>query len=214
MAFKFFLPLLFAVFAMNAIGQNSKLADQYYLEGEYQKAGDLYLKLHETAKKNNNYTYFNKYIACLLALRDYEAAEREIKNQMKEQPDDFSMLVTLGNVQERKGNFEGAQASYRMAIEKLPPRMDAITRLGNAFIGQAKYDEAIETYEKGEQLLDKKGIFSYQLADLYRRNGDMPKMIEQYLYSLQESPDRIVNIQTLLQRTLHQEDYPELLSQL
>ncbi len=214
MILRFLLPILFTGFALVAIGQNSKLADQYYLEGEYQKAGDLYLKLHEVAKKNNNYTYFNKYIECLLALHDYDAAEREIKELMKETPDDYSMLVTLGNVQERKGNFESAQSSYKMAIEKLPPRMDAITRLGNAFVEQAKYDEAIETYLKGEQLLAKKGIFSYQLADLYRHNGDMAKMIEQYLYSLEESPDRMANIQTLLQKTLHQDDYPELLSQL
>src|SRR5258706_9777974 len=108
MTLRFLILLLFISFAFIAVGQNSKLADQYYLEGEYQKAGDLYMKLHETAKKNNNYTYFNKYIECLLAMHDYEAAEREIKNLMKEQPDDFSMLVTLGNVQERKGNFESA----------------------------------------------------------------------------------------------------------
>jgi tetratricopeptide (TPR) repeat protein len=206
--------LMLACLTLLASAQNSKLADQYYLEGEYQKAGDLYLKLHETAKKNNNYTYFNKYIECLLALRDYEVAEKEIQAQMLSQPDDFSILVTLGNVQERRGHFEDAQASYRMAIEKLPPRMDAITRLGNAFIGQAKYDEAIETYEKGEQLLATPGVFAYQLADLYKRNGDMPKMIEQYLYSLHTSPDRLVSIQNMLQRTLEPEDYTELLSQL
>ena len=88
------------------------------------------------------------------------------------------------------------------------------TRLGNAFLSQAKYDEAIVTYEKGEKLLDKPGIFSYQLADLYKRNGDMSKMIEQYLYSLQSSPDRLENIQNMLQRSLKAEDYDELLSQL
>lgn len=214
MALRFLLLLIFTSSAFLASGQNSKLADQYYLEGEYQKAGDLYLKLHETAKKNNNYAYFNKYIECLLALRDYESAERQIREQMQTQPDDFSMLVTLGNVQERMGKYEDAQVSYRTAIEKLPPRMDAITRLGNAFISQAKYDEAIEAYEKGEQLLGTPGVFAYQLADLYKRNGDVPKMIEQYLYSLHASPDRLLNIQNLLQRTLQHEDYPELLSQL
>jgi tetratricopeptide (TPR) repeat protein len=208
------LPLLFMLLTTPVSGQNSKLADQYYLEGEYQKAGDLYLKLHETAKKNGNFIYFNKYIECLLALREYDQAEKEIQAQMKAQPDDYSMLVTLGNVQERIGNYEAAQASYRMAIEKLPARIDAITRLGNAFLGQAKYDEAIVTYEKGEQLLDKPGIFSYQLADLYKRNGDIAKMIEQYLYSLQSSPDRLENIQNMLQRSLKAEDYNELLSQL
>ncbi|HUR29903.1 MAG TPA: tetratricopeptide repeat protein [Saprospiraceae bacterium] len=214
MVLRFLLPLMFTCLTMFAVGQNSKLADQYYLEGEYQKAGDLYLKLHETAKKNNNFAYFNKYVECLLALRDYVTAEKQIREQMQSQPDDFSMLVTLGNVQERMGHFEDAQASYRTAIDRLPARMDAITRLGNAFIGQAKYDEAIEAYEKGEEMLGTPGVFAYQLADLYKRNGDVPKMIEQYLYSLHANPDRLLNIQNLLQRTLQKEDYPELLTQL
>lgn len=214
MRFRFLLPLFLLLVTLEAIGQNSKLADQYYLEGEYQKAGDLYLKLHETARKNNNFIYFNKYIECLLAMQEYDQAEKEIKEQMKAQPDDFSMLVTLGNVQERIGNYENAQASYKLAIEKVPAKIDAITRLGNAFLSQAKYDEAIETYEKGEKLLEKPGIFSYQLADLYKRNGNIAKMIEQYLYSLQSSPDRLESIQNMLQRSLKPEDYQELLSQL
>jgi tetratricopeptide (TPR) repeat protein len=214
MRIRFFLFILATLVSITVSAQNSKLADQYYLEGEYQKAGDLYLKLHETAKQNNNFIYFNKYIECLLALHEYEQAEKAIQEQMKAQPDDFSMLVTLGNVQERIGNYDAAQASYRLAIDKLPARMDAITRLGNAFLSQAKYDEAIETYEKGEKLLDKPGIFSYQLADLYKRNGNIPKMIEQYLYSLNTSPEQLQNIQNILQRSLQDKDYPELLSQL
>ena len=214
MRIRFFLFILATLLTIAVSAQNSKLADQYYLEGEYQKAGDLYLKLHETAKQNNNFIYFNKYIECLLALHEYEQAEKAIQEQMKAQPDDFSMLVTLGNVQERNGNYDAAQASYRQAIDKLPPRMDAITRLGNAFLSQAKYDEAIETYEKGEKLLGKAGIFSYQLADLYKRNGNISKMIEQYLYSLNASPEQLQNIQNILQRSLQDKDYPELLSQL
>lgn len=209
----FFLLLSFGCL-FSASGQNSKLADQYYLEGEYLKAADLYLKLHDTAKKTGNFAYFNKYIECLLALREYERAEREIQIQMVAQPDDFSMLVTLGNVQERIGNYEAAQKSYQEAIEKLPARIDAITRLGNAFITQAKYDEAIQTYEKGEKLMGKNGTFSYQLADLYKRNGDIAKMVEQYLYSLHMSPDRLPSIESLLQRSLEYGDYPELISQL
>ncbi len=214
MAIRFILVFFIFIAGATLSAQNSKLADQYFLEGEYQKAADLYIKLHETAKKTNNYTYFNKYIECLLSLRDYEMAEREIQKQMLAEPDDFSMLVTLGNVQERRGNYDNAQASYKLAIEKLPARMDAITRLGNAFINQAKYDEAIETYEKGEKVLGTPGVFAYQLADLYRRNGDMPKMIRQYLYSLHTSPDRLPGIQNTLQRSLQVADYPELLIQL
>jgi tetratricopeptide (TPR) repeat protein len=213
---RFTILITFFAFLLSGtlVAQNSKLADQYYLEGEYQKAADLYLKLHDQAKKNNNFIYFNKYIECLLALRQYEKAEMEIKAQMATTPDDYSMLVTLGNVQERMGNYDAAQQSYQTAIEKLPPKVDAISRLGNAFITQAKYDEAILTYEKGERILGTPGTFSYQLADLYKRNGDIPKMIQQYLYSLQLGPDRLEGIEALLQRSLEADDYAELISQL
>lgn len=214
MKLRHLLSLLLVVVATLVYGQNSKLADQYYLEGEYAKAGDLYLKLHETAKKSNNYFYFNKYVECLLAMRQYAQAEREIQEQMKAQPDNFSMLVTLGNVQERMGDYDKAQVTYKMAIDKLPARIDAVTNLGNAFLSQAKYDEAIETYEKGEKLLNQPGIFSYQLADLYKRNGNTSKMIEQYLYSLHASPNNLENIQNMLQRSLKQEDYADLMAQL
>jgi tetratricopeptide (TPR) repeat protein len=58
------------------------------------------------------------------------------------------------------------------------------------------------------------GVFAYQLADLYRRNGDIPKMIEQYLYSLHATPERLVSVQNILQRTLQPENYTDLLTQL
>ena len=86
MKLRHLLSLLLVVVTTVVYGQNSKLADQYYLEGEYAKAGDLYLKLHETAKKSNNFFYFNKYVECLLAMRQYAQAEREIQEQMKAQP--------------------------------------------------------------------------------------------------------------------------------
>jgi tetratricopeptide (TPR) repeat protein len=209
------LPVVLAVASMGGLSaQNAKLADQYYLEGEYAKAADLYLKLHDTAKKTNNFTYFNKYVECLLAMRSFDRAEREIREQMTLQPDDYSLLVTLGNVQERVGRYEDAQASYRQAIDKLPPRIDIITRLGNAFLTQAKYDEAIETYEKGEELLGQPGAFAYNLADLYQRNGDIPNMITQYLYALNANPTQLENIQMRLQRALGQDDYKLLMEQL
>ncbi len=209
------LPVVLAVASMGGLSaQNAKLADQYYLEGEYAKAADLYLKLHDTAKKTNNFTYFNKYVECLLAMRSFDRAEREIREQMTLQPDDYSLLVTLGNVQERVGRYEDAQASYRQAIDKLPARIDIITRLGNAFLTQAKYDEAIETYEKGEELLGQPGAFAYNLADLYQRNGDIPNMITQYLYALNANPTQLENIQMRLQRALTQDDYKVLMEQL
>lgn len=200
--------------AASVSAQDLKLGDQYYLEGEYQKAADIYFKLHEKSKSSNNLTFFNKYIDALIAMRAYGQAEQAIEAQIALMPDDHTMLVTLGNVQERKGDYEKAELTYKQAIEKLPARMDVIIRLGNSFSSLGKFDEAIATFEKGDKLINRPGAFSHYLAQLYLRRGEISKMTEQYLYSLNANPAQIENIQTLLQKNLKEEDYAVLMEQI
>ena len=192
--------------------QNSKLANQYYLEGEYEKAADIYEKLYQTSNRSDY--FFTKYIECLLALEEYDRSENVIRGQLKEKPGNVNLYVTLGNVLERQNRFDEADLNYQESIKNLPRNPGSITKLGNAFTTLTKYDLAIQTFEKGEELLKKKGIFSYNLADLYRRKSDIPKMVEQYLLNLQTNPKRITSVQSLFQRYLKKEDYAELQAQL
>jgi tetratricopeptide (TPR) repeat protein len=59
-----------------------------------------------------------------------------------------------------------------------------------------------------------KYIFSYYLADLYKRKGDIPKMITNYLNSLNANPGSLGTIKTYFQRYLGENDYNELQTQL
>ena len=108
-------------------GQDSKLAQQYYQSGEYQKAGTIYKKLYDKNKKNDY--YFNRYIDCLLALEQYAECEKIIKKQLKERPKDVQLLVTYGNLFERQFKDTEATAQYRKAIEKLRADRFGITKL-------------------------------------------------------------------------------------
>ena len=63
-------------------------------------------------------------------------------------------------------------------------------------------------------MLKDKEIFSYNLGDLYRRKGDVPKMIDNYLNSLGQNPGRLTSMKTLFQRNLTEEGYEELQAQL
>ena len=213
MRFKGIVLLLFGILiGASLTGQNSKLADQYYLDGEYEKAGDIYQQLYK--KSNRSDFYFNKYVECLLALTEYQQAEKTIEAQIAAKPKSVNLFVTLGNVLERQNKFDEADQRYLEAIQKLPADVGQITKLGNAFLALTKYDEAIRVYEKGNKLLKKQGLFSSNLADLYRRKGDVPKMVEQYLYSLNANPKRLPSTQQLLQRYLQRDDYDEVKSQL
>ena len=193
-------------------GQESKLAQQYYQNGEYEKAAILYKKLYD--KNNNNDYYFQKYIDCEISLENYDKCEETIKKQIKKNPKSINLYVTYGNLYERQYKDDLAQEQYQKAIRKLEPDRFAISKLANAFSNLTKYELATETYEKGAELLKDKNIFAYNLGELYRKKGDNPKMIESYLSSLKENPSRLNSLKTMFQRYLMEEDFTILQTQL
>ena len=99
----FFILLINATFIMQMSGQISmpskgkktntqqkeqlqideQLASQYYRNQDYENARDLYGKLYE---KSGQIGHFQKYIECLLQLKDYDTAEKELKSFAKKQP--------------------------------------------------------------------------------------------------------------------------------
>lgn len=206
------LILILGLFLAAAVqAQEAKLAQQYYQNGEFEKAGSLYQKLYDESK---NDFYFNRYVECLLSLESFEEAEKVVKKEMKRLPNELSLFVTYGNILERQYKDQEADEAYHEAIKKLPSDQFSIVKLANAFSGQAKYDLAIETYEKGSKVLNSREMFAYNLATLYQQKGDNPKMIEYYLVSLEENPARLPSIQAIFQRGLTEQDFAELQSQL
>ena len=208
----FYTCSLILFFMFSAAGQQKyRLAVEYYNSGEYEKAAQIYESLYKESP--NNKSYFNWYIQCLIDLKDYENAGRITQAELKKNPNDVSLYVTYGNLLERQGFNDKANAEYRKAINNLNPDPTNITNLANNFTNLAKYDLAIETYLKGEKLSNVENLYVYNLADLYRRQGDVKNMIKYYLITVEKEPSS-ANIQTSLQRFLSEDDYPELQKQL
>jgi len=208
----FYTFMLVFSFLITVTGQQKyRLAVEYYNSGEYEKAAQIYESLYK--ENPNNKSYFNWYIQCLIDLRDYENAGKITQAEIKKNPNDGSLYVTYGNLLERQGFTEKANAEFRKAINNLNPDPTNITNLANNFTNLAKYDLAIETYLKGEKLSKVENLYVYNLADLYRRQGDVKNMIKYYLITVEKEPSS-ANIQTSLQRFLSEEDYSELQKQL
>lgn len=210
---RFFLPfIIICFFSTVASTQDARLAQQYYRNGEYEKAAVLYEQLFE--KNEQNDFYFDRYVESLLALEDFDNAEKVIRKQIRRDPNNVKLYVTYGKLYERQYQDDKAMEQYRKAIDNLPRDRFSVIKLANAFSSLTKYELAIEAYEKGTQLLRDNQVFAYNLADLYRRKGDTEKMIEYYLNSLDANPSRLENLQTVFQRYLSEEDFLELQKQL
>jgi tetratricopeptide (TPR) repeat protein len=209
---RIFIVLFISIFALGLTAQDSKLANQYYQSAEYEKAASMYLKLFNKSRKNDY--YFNRYIESLIAIEEYQKAEKGIKEQIKNRPKEVQLYVTYGNLFEKQFDSVNAKKQYKKAIENMPGDIGIISRIGSSFTGLAKYDLAISAYEKGEKLINRPNTFSYNLADLYRRKGDNVNMINSYLNSIQRFKQNLNNLISTLQRYLDEEGYLELQKQL
>ena len=181
---------------------NTRLAQQYYQDGEYEKAARLYNELAQLHE--NNDFFFDRYVACLMQMEDYEGAENSIKRRLRRRPNQVKLYVTYGQLLEQQYDDEGAQEQYALAVEKLTGDQFQITQLANTFLRYTKYDYAIATYEKGSELMGDDQAFAYNLGDLYRRKGETALMIENYLLAIINNPGRAENVQSLFQRYLDQ----------
>ena len=209
---RFYLTLLGFLFFFSISAQNTRLAQQYYQDGEYEKAADLYLELSES--KSNNDFFFDRYINSLLELERFDDAEGAIKKKLRKNPQIVKLYVTYGKLLEQQFKPEEAKKQYQKAIDELPADQYQITQLANSYMRQTKYDYAISTFERGADLLGDSEIFAYNLGDLYRRKGDDKLMIENYLNAVVANPKRASQVRTIFQRYLNKEGLLEAQRQL
>jgi len=199
--------------ALGAQTPNPQLANQYFQNGEYQKAAELYLQLMDADRGLSDH-YFDQYFTCLLNLEQYEEGEKALKKQIKKSPNNPRLYVSYGNLYERLARPEDATAQYETAIAKMAPDYASVRALARLFTDNAKFDLAIKTYERGGDIFKDQRRFAYDLAELYRRKGNTPRMIEYYLLNVDAEPARLLTVQTQLARYLNESEYAELQSQL
>lgn len=195
-----------------ALSQNARLAQQYYADGEYEKAATLYEQLLD--QNDANEYYFERYFNCLLNLERFDAAEKLVEKQIRKFPDNTRLYVSLGKLYESQYMDDKAREQYQRAIDQLPRNKFAITQLANIFTIDMKYELAIQAFERGADLLRDDEVFAYNLGELYRRKGDSEKMVTQYLNALSANPDRMNTLQTIFQRYFSQSEFEELKKQL
>lgn len=193
-------------------GQDINLANQYFSNGEYEKAASIYSQI--SAKEPHNDFVFKRYFDCLLNLERFEEAEKATRQQIKRSPENSAYYVMLGDMYERTDRKNEANKQYQMAVDKIQPDFGAVTRVANTFISSAKYDYALAAFERGNTLLRDPNRFAYNMADVYRRKGDTPKMIEYYLNALIAEPGRQATIQMLFERYVAPADFDELQKQI
>jgi TolA-binding protein len=183
------------------------LAQQYFNEGAYEKAAEIYLKLF--SGKNGEKLFYKGYFNTLLKLEEYEKAKEISLKSMKVIKDDLSILIDNGYVLKLLGDLKNSEVQFNKVIENIPPNSAEIKRLSDVFKNYTEIDYAIEVYIKGKSIFNNPTLYNLEIAGLYVLKNDISNVISFHLDELFFRPDQLKTIQNHLQRTLSEDKHYE-----
>lgn len=214
----FFNIILFLLFAgtisgqqnaqQNQIQTQSNLAIQYYNARDYEKAAPSLWGVYELTK---NSAYFRYYLECLIQLKQFDEANRQIQHEIKKQkPARPEFYIHWGYVLKAQSKTEESKQKYEEAISLIPQNRNEYVIAANAFLGWQEYEYAKNTYLKGEQALGA-GQFDYELAHAYSYVRDYTKMMEKYLDLVSQSEQHLPRVESSLASAMRLDIDDELL---
>ncbi len=179
----FLKALCFVIFVMgsfNVFSQDAQLGIEYLKSGEYEKAKTIFQKLaknKETAKD-----IYKPYLETLVKLKEWDEAEKFVKKQIKNaDANQAKYLVDLGRLYQSTDKKDEAKKNYDLAIDKVKASDDEMIDLVNYFAMQHQTDLAIQTIEVSRAFTKTEDKYAVQLANLFRMEGKVTQMIEEYL---------------------------------
>ena len=155
-----------------------QLAIQYYKDGEYEKASELFEKIPLT--KRNSYIYYYHF-QTLHELHDLDKLEKLVKKQSKLFPDQQRYKIDLGYVYELSNQPGKAEKEYQDALKNLVAKDYNIKDLYSAFLSKGKREYAINTLLKGRVLLNNNKLYTKEITGIYNQLGRSDKLFEEAL---------------------------------
>ncbi len=197
---------VFAILFNNAkaqISDQDAVANQFYNNGEYDKALTIYKQLYQA--KNGTSIYYKDYLNTLLKLKLYDDAEKVIFKEIKQNP---IARLDLGALYQEKGDLASADKIYNSVIIQMQPDQFSINDVANAFYGTNNFDYAIKAFLVGRKMLKDDNIFSYELINLYRFNKMKDELTQESLRLIDNQPELLPMVKGSLSRTYeNDEDY-------
>ena len=195
---------LIALLSLNALAQGTDgdLANEYYQNGDYEKAISIFSKLAKD--RQNVLNIHKKYLDAMLKLSQYDDADKYLKRQMKNFPNETVFFVDYGNMLYISGKTEQAKQHLEAYIESIR-KDDAMIRIAaRTFINANLFDYAEKLYIQGRKNGNDK--FVYELANVYALAGKTDLMVNEYLEVLKDSPEQVEYIQNVLQSRIREEE--------
>ena len=155
------------VVAFSCTHEKSTLGEQYFNDGEYEKAIEEYTKVIKIKPRSIEVIY-NRGRAFQELDREAEAIA-DFEQVLKLNPDHVQARLSLGNIDFKLGDYERAYYQFNKVVEKFNQNSDAFMyrgkasfRLGNVSEALSDYGDAIRLNPQNGQAYLYRGIIYVQ----------------------------------------------------
>lgn len=162
-----------------ADNQDIQLANEYYKQGEFEKAKELYQKIAKN--RDQVYLIHGNYINCLYKLKDWDEAEKFLKRELKANETNISYKAEFAQFLELTGKIDEAQKEYNNIIEVAAKTDGFVYAMQDFFYRNGKNDLVIQLLKRARELQKDENKFSVFLARAYLIAGQKDLMLEEIL---------------------------------
>ncbi len=178
------------------------LANEYYSNGEYEKAISIYSNI--TKERQFVFTVHKNYLDALLKLEKFDETEKYLKRQLRNFPNESLFQVDYGVFLIMRGKKEEAEKHFAAYMETVKKDDTQIRYAARNFINANLYDYAEQLYLAGRKNGNDK--FTYELASLYAMAGKTDMMITEYLDILKDDEEQLEYIENIMQARMREEE--------
>jgi tetratricopeptide (TPR) repeat protein len=192
--------IILLLFTLSSFAQNNnqKIAYQYFINGDYDKAIVIYEELN---KSNLSVNIYSPYFISLINTNNFSTAEKLAKKLYSKNPQRLNYLVDVIVSLKKQEKLNKFIFNLKKLYGKLDGRNSQTIQLANRFLSFEMYDIALEVYEKSSKI---NNLFSYDLqkAQLYGLLAENEMMVNQYLDFLLNNPNQKKVVFSNIQRFL------------
>ena len=170
--------LLFLLFGMPLLGQQDFLAQQYFNDGDFDKAVVFYEKLVSSNPRRLDYA--DQLVKCYQQLEAYDKAVAFLQDQIDSGKAHPTLFIDLGYTYDLMEDPQKRDAEYQKAMDLIESNPDFGYVLGFKFQQYALLDLALKAYRRSMELnpeLD----YNTQIARIYGEQGEVALMYEAYM---------------------------------
>lgn len=186
--------IAFSLFLCSTVvfSQSEKLAQSYYIKGEYEKAIMLYRPLYENNPIRRD--YFKNLLSSYQQIEKFDIADSLIQDQIRKFPKQTYLNIEIGYNYELQKQFEKAKIYYNKAIDEVRLNPNSGFMIGETFRQNHLLDEALLSYQIAKAN-NPKLTTEFNEAQIYGEKGDLDLMFDAYLDLIEKNEKYYETIQ-------------------